>query len=249
MGIREGHRCGVGVVDAFAEAGYPIHRSASALHQASHPRRGGPAPRTDTWRSQPELTASQPTARNPYPRRITIVRRQLRETARQPGFPHPSGPPGGAVQPASQSSPSGCSRQHGSGCPPRLRQGCQVTAAAAWLQYAPGCRQRQQAGRSTLQPNPLWPGCLPRSRCPGCVPLISPTYQQQPRNDILGGLRPSPTPHPAFPVALPGPGRSASCAGALYCAVQPYLGDVRPAPAPLRRSPWRCLAQGVVRRR
>ena len=66
-----------------------------------NPRRGRSASRTDTWRWQPELTAFQPTARNPYPKRITIVRRQLRETARQPGFPHPSGPSGGAVQPAS----------------------------------------------------------------------------------------------------------------------------------------------------
>ena len=66
-----------------------------------------PAPRTDTRRWQPELTASQPTAWNPCPKRIAIIRRQLRETARQPGFPHPSGPPGGAVQPASHSSSCG----------------------------------------------------------------------------------------------------------------------------------------------
>ena len=32
------------------------------------------------------------------------------ETARHPGFPHPSGPPGGAFRPASQSSPCGWSK-------------------------------------------------------------------------------------------------------------------------------------------
>ena len=35
MGVCEGHRCGAGVVDAFAPAGYPTQRSAGALHLVS----------------------------------------------------------------------------------------------------------------------------------------------------------------------------------------------------------------------
>ena len=90
-GVPEGHSCGAGVVDAFAPAGCPTIEALVRFSRNLNSRRGRPAPRTDTWRWQPELTASQPTARNPHPKRITIVRRQLRATARQPGFPHPSG--------------------------------------------------------------------------------------------------------------------------------------------------------------
>ena len=85
-----------------------------------------------------------------------------RETARQPGFPHPSSPPGGAVQPASQSSPSGRSRQHGPGCPPRLRQGCH--------------RQRQRRRRFHMLRHSVGNGGRPDARRCSPIPLGRAAY-------------------------------------------------------------------------
>ena len=49
MGVREGHGCGIGVVDAFATAGHPNSlKRTVALHLVSiprlYPRRGRPVP-------------------------------------------------------------------------------------------------------------------------------------------------------------------------------------------------------------
>ena len=150
-GVPEGHRCGAGAVDAFAPAGCPAHRSAGALHQEPNPRRGLPIPGAS------RLSGGRLEKQHGTPDFLTH-----RSTWR-------SGPP------ASQPSSCGWKRQQAPAASPRLRCGYRTSAAAPQVPHAPAFRrQRRRAGRSTLQPNPPWPGGLPRSRCPGCVPSISP---------------------------------------------------------------------------
>ena len=54
-------------------------------------------------------------------------------------------------------------------------------------------------------------------------------------------------PHPAFHVALPAPGRMASCAEALDCAAQPDPGQTAPCVSPQPAFSIAIPTQGVVR--
>ena len=122
-----------------------------------NPRRGRSAPRTDTWRWQPELTASQPTACNSYPQRTIVAGGSVEKQHGNPdSLTH-------RVHLAERSHllrnihPTGWSQQHGSGCPPTAAarlpdkgrgavastcSGSQLaTTAGRTLDVAPRCHQ------------------------------------------------------------------------------------------------------------